>query len=200
MNLNLVIERECSRDHQTALRQFLCCKPGDPEWAMDPQDIYAVSACARPRPELCARFLPYPGTFPCMMKWSASANTVSARKPPRSTKVVHRHRAEGTGQHLGDTLLASVIMRLRDDAWRSNRTPLVLTQVDPRNKPSMDLFSRFGFVDEGPDPNDLEYHLLSLEFTGTNYVIGDQQGFPAAFHRNIPIAFVRDLFGLAVNT
>lgn len=64
MNLNLVIERECSRDHQTALRQFLCCKPGDPEWAMDPQDIYAVSACARPRPELCARFLPYPGTFP----------------------------------------------------------------------------------------------------------------------------------------
>lgn len=91
-------------------------------------------------------------------------------------------------------------MRLRDDAWRSNRTPLVLTQVDPRNKPSMDLFSRFGFVDEGPDPNDPEYHLLSLEFTGTNYVIGDQQGFPAAFHRNIPIAFVRDLFGLAVNT
>lgn len=68
------------------------------------------------------------------------------------------------GQHLGDTLLTSVIMRLRDDAWRSNRTPLVLTQVDPRNKPSMDLFSRFGFVDEGPDPNDPEYHLLSLEF------------------------------------
>lgn len=41
----------------------------------------------------------------------------------------------------------------------------MLTQVDPRNKPSMDLFSRFGFVDEGPDPNDPEYHLLSLEFT-----------------------------------
>ena len=56
------------------------------------------------------------------------------------------------GQHLGDTLLTSVIMRLRDDAWRSNRTPLVLTQVDPRNKPSMDLFSRFGFVDEGARP------------------------------------------------
>lgn len=93
-----------------------------------------------------------------------------------------------------------MIMRLRDDAWRSNRTPLVLTQVDPRNKPSMDLFSRFGFMDEGPDPDDPEYHLLPLEFTGTNYVIGDQQDFPAAFHRNIPIAFVRDLFDLAVNT
>lgn len=45
----------------------------------------------------------------------------------------------------------------------------------------MDLFSRFGFMDEGPDPDDPEYHLLPLEFTGTNYVIGDQQGFPAAF-------------------
>lgn len=55
-------------------------------------------------------------------------------------------------------------------------------------------------MDEGPDPDDPEYHLLPLEFTGTNYVIGDQQDFPAAFHRNIPIAFVRDLFGLAVNT
>ena len=37
MGLKLVIERECSRDHQTALRQFLCCEPGGPEWAMDPQ-------------------------------------------------------------------------------------------------------------------------------------------------------------------
>ena len=34
MGLKLVIERECSRDHQTALRQFLCCEPGGPEWAM----------------------------------------------------------------------------------------------------------------------------------------------------------------------
>ena len=37
MGLKLVIERECSRDHQTALRQFLCCEPGGPEWAMDRQ-------------------------------------------------------------------------------------------------------------------------------------------------------------------
>lgn len=56
------------------------------------------------------------------------------------------------GQHLGDTLLASVIMRLRDDAWRSNRTPLVLTRVDPRNKPSLDLFSRFGSWMRGQTP------------------------------------------------
>lgn len=38
MGLKLVIERECSRDHQMALRQFLCCEPGGPEWAMDPQE------------------------------------------------------------------------------------------------------------------------------------------------------------------
>ena len=185
MNLNLVIERECSRDHQTALRQFLCCKPGDPEWAMDPQR-YIRGLCVRKTPTGVMRTL-----------------LVVSGDIPLHDEVVgfceYGVGVETTNEH-GDTLLTSVIMRLRDDAWRSNRTPLVLTQVDPRNKPSMDLFSRFGFVDEGPDPNDLEYHLLSLEFTGTNYVIGDQQGFPAAFHHNIPIAFVRDLFGLAVNT
>ena len=42
MGLKLVIERECSihGDHQTALRQFLCCEPGGPEWAMDPQLLH----------------------------------------------------------------------------------------------------------------------------------------------------------------
>ncbi len=85
------------------------------------------------------------GEIPLHDEVAGSANTVSAWKPPGARRhlpdFVHRHRAEGTGAtsprhaaHLG-------IMRLRDDAWRSNRTPLVLTQVDPRNKPSMDLFS-----------------------------------------------------------
>lgn len=37
----------------------------------------------------------------------------------------------------------------------------------------------------GQTPDDPEYHLPPLEFTGTNYVIGDQQGFPAAFPQYI---------------
>lgn len=32
------------------------------------------------------------GDIPCMMKWPASANTVSAWKPPRSTKASTRFR------------------------------------------------------------------------------------------------------------
>lgn len=75
MGLKLVIERECSRDHQTALRQFLCCEPGGPEWAMDPQR-YIRDLSVRKTPKgSCARFLSYPEIFPCMMTWSASANT-----------------------------------------------------------------------------------------------------------------------------
>lgn len=205
MNLNLVIERECSRDHQTALRQFLCCKPGDPEWAMDPQR-YIRGLCVRKTPTGVMRtLLVVSGDIPLhdevvgFCEYGVGVETTKEHEGIYQISYIAT-ALKVRGQHLGDTLLTSVIMRLRDDAWRSNRTPLVLTQVDPRNKPSMDLFSRFGFVDEGPDPNDLEYHLLSLKFTGTNYVIGDQQDFPAAFHRNIPIAFVRDLFGLAVNT
>ena len=205
MNLNLVIERECSRDHQTALRQFLCCKPGDPEWAMDPQR-YIRGLCVRKTPTGVMRtLLVVSGDIPLhdevvgFCEYGVGVETTKEHEGIYQISYIAT-ALKVRGQHLGDTLLTSVIMRLRDDAWRSNRTPLVLTQVDPRNKPSMDLFSRFGFVDEGPDPDDPEYHLLSLEFTGTNYVIGDQQGFPAAFHHNIPIAFVRDLFGLAVNT
>lgn len=73
--LKLVIERECSRDHQTALRQFLCCEPGAPNGRWTRNATYVTSACARPRRGSCARFLSYPEIFPCMMTWSASANT-----------------------------------------------------------------------------------------------------------------------------
>lgn len=52
MGLKLVIERECSRDHQTALRQFLCCEPGGPEWAMDPQR-YIRDLSVRKTPKGC---------------------------------------------------------------------------------------------------------------------------------------------------
>ncbi len=151
MGLKLVIERECSRDHQTALRQFLCCEPGGPEWAMDPQR-YIRDLSVRKTPKGIMRtLLVVSGDIPLhegVYQISYIATALKVR-----------------GTHLGDTLLSSVIVRLRDDAWRFNRTPLVLTQVDPRNKPSMDLFTRFGFMDEGPDPDDPEYHLLSLEFT-----------------------------------
>ena len=77
MGLKLVIERECSRDHQTALRQFLCCEPGGPGSGDGPATLHTLHlpACARPRRGSCARFLSYPEIFPCMMTWSASANT-----------------------------------------------------------------------------------------------------------------------------
>ncbi len=81
------------------------------------------------------------------------------------------------GTHLGDTLLSSVIVRLRDDAWRFNRTPLVLTQVDPRNKPSMDLFTRFGFMDEGPDPDDPECTAVPFTRSGRGNVLRQQTAF-----------------------
>lgn len=156
MNLNLVIERECSRDHQTALRQFLCCKPGDPEWAMDPQ-IYTRSQRAQDPDRSYAH-------ASCHIRGHSLHDEVAGFcEYGVGVETTEEHEGiyqisyiatalKVRGQHLGDTLLTSVIMRLRDDAWRSNRTPLVLTQVDPRNKPSMDLFSRLGFVDEGQTP------------------------------------------------
>ena len=146
MGLKLVIERECSRDHQTALRQFLCCEPGGPEWAMDPQR-YIRDLSVRKTPKGIMRTL-----------------LVVSGDIPLHDDVVgfceYGVAVETTDEHEGVYQISYIAT-----AWRFNRTPLVRTQVDPRNKPSMDLFTRFGFMDEGPDPDDPEYHLLSLEFT-----------------------------------
>lgn len=168
MGLKLVIERECSRDHQTALRQFLCCEPGGPEWAMDPQR-YIRDLSVRKTPKGIMRtLLVVSGDIPLhddvvgFCEYGVAVETTDEHEGVYQISYIAT-ALKVRGTHLGDTLLSSVIVRLRDDAWRFNRTPLVLTQVDPRNKPSMDLFTRFGFMDEGPDPDDPEYHLLSLE-------------------------------------
>ena len=157
MGLKLVIERECSRDHQTALRQFLCCEPGGPEWAMDPQR-YIRDLSVRKTPKGIMRtLLVVSGDIPLhddvvgFCEYGVAVETTDEHEGVYQISYIAT-ALKVRGTHLGDTLLSSVIVRLRDDAWRFNRTPLVLTQVDPRNKPSMDLFTRFGFMDEGPIP------------------------------------------------
>ncbi len=154
MGLKLVIERECSRDHQTALRQFLCCEPGGPEWAMDPQR-YIRDLSVRKTPKGIMRtLLVVSGDIPLhddvvgFCEYGVAVETTDEHEGVYQISYIAT-ALKVRGTHLGDTLLSSVIVRLRDDAWRFNRTPLVLTQVDPRNKPSMDLFTRFGFMDEG---------------------------------------------------
>lgn len=129
----------------------------DPEWAMDPQR-YIRGLCARKTPTGVMRtLLVVSGDIPLhdevvgFCEYGVGVETTKEHEGIYQISYIAT-ALKVRGQHLGDTLLTSVIMRLRDDAWRSNRTPLVLTQVDPRNKPSMDLFSRFGFVDEGQTP------------------------------------------------
>ena len=75
MGLKLVIERECSRDHQTASGSSCAVNLEAPNGRWTRNATYVTSACARPRRGSCARFLSYPEIFPCMMTWSASANT-----------------------------------------------------------------------------------------------------------------------------
>lgn len=146
MGLKLVIERECSRDHQTALRQFLCCEPGGPEWAMDPQR-YIRDLSVRKTPKGIMRtLLVVSGDIPLhddvvgFCEYGVAVETTDEHEGVYQISYIAT-ALKVRGTHLGDTLLSSVIVRLRDDAWRFNRTPLVLTQVDPRNKPSMDLFT-----------------------------------------------------------
>ena len=118
----------------------------------------------------------------------------------RLPDLVYRHRFEGAW-HTSRRHSALLGYRaLRDDAWRFNRTPLVLTQVDPRNKPSHGPVHTIRIHGRGAGSRRPGIPSAASGIPPAPITIGDQQGFPAAFHRNIPIAFVRDLFGLAVNT
>lgn len=125
MGLKLVIERECSRDHQTALRQFLCCEPGGPEWAMDPQR-YIRDLSVRKTPKGIMRtLLVVSGDIPLhddvvgFCEYGVAVETTDEHEGVYQISYIAT-ALKVRGTHLGDTLLSSVIVRLRDDAWRFN--------------------------------------------------------------------------------
>lgn len=58
----------------------------------------------------------------------------------------------------GDFTLKHALRILKEDQKRTNRDAAVGARIDPRNQPSMNLFKRNGFTDEGEDDNALPYH------------------------------------------
>lgn len=152
MGLKLVIERECSRDHQTALRQFLCCEPGGPEWAMDPQR-YIRDLSVRKTPKGIMRtLLVVSGDIPlhddvvgfCEFGYDPAALESSGYAISFIATALSER-----GRHLGAILLDCALRWMANDAARHGRTPYVLTQIDPRNEASVHLFSGAGFENEG---------------------------------------------------
>ncbi len=118
MGLKLVIERECSRDHQTALRQFLCCEPGGPEWAMDPQR-YIRDLSVRKTPKGIMRtLLVVSGDIPLhddvvgFCEYGVAVGTTDEHEGVYQISYIAT-ALKVRGTHLGDTLLSSVIVRLR---------------------------------------------------------------------------------------
>lgn len=117
MGLKLVIERECSRDHQTALRQFLCCEPGGPEWAMDPQR-YIRDLSVRKTPKGIMRtLLVVSGDIPLhddvvgFCEYGVAVETTDEHEGVYQISYIAT-ALKVRGTHLGDTLLSSVIVRL----------------------------------------------------------------------------------------
>lgn len=168
MKLSVVMERPCTEAHQTALRHFVCCD-GGPEWAMDAQryirdlNIRKHSGDSEIMLLVVAGDSEYTDKVLGFCEYGAAAETADGE--PGFYQISYIATSfEVRGKHLGDLLLAAVLDRLRDDAFRTGRTPFVVTQIDPRNEPSIALFRRFGFSDEGGDPEDPEYHYWSLEF------------------------------------
>ena len=169
MGLSIVRARLSLEAHQTPLRRFVCCD-GGPEGAMDAQRYIRGLNIRRHADDSEIMLIvvegatAYADTVLGFCEYGVASET--ADDEPGFYQISYIATAlESRGKHLGDLLLAAVLNRLRDDAFRTGRTPFVLTQIDPRNKPSIALFRRFGFSDEGEDSEDPAYHFWSLEFT-----------------------------------
>lgn len=68
------------------------------------------------------------------------------------------------GKGVGYLMLDQTLHCLKDDAANNNRTPKVVTQINPGNAASVSLFSSYGFKDMGQDQELPEYHIWMLKF------------------------------------
>ncbi|MEK0216231.1 hypothetical protein [Bifidobacterium mongoliense] len=155
--MTIVVSRECTADDIRLLRQFSCCsnKEEPKEYEIDPQryirglkesdfdeDVIKMILTTAQSEKIFAfaeyGYLEKPGTY--VISWVASS-------------------AECTGNRLGASLLLIVLDEIGIDAFQCKRSHQVLTQIDPRNQASIQMFEHAGFEDTGVDQADSEYHI-----------------------------------------
>lgn len=164
MRIAIVTSRLCDPSDRLALRRFVCCPPGAPEYAMDVQRyIRAI------------RLEDEPGLYRMVLQYGESAGAPiigfcefgydpEALGDDGYAISFIAVALSDQGRHLGAILLDCVLRWMANDAARYGRTPYVLTQIAPDNEASMRLFSSAGFEDEGEDEDDPGYHIWSKTF------------------------------------
>lgn len=161
MRFRMISSRPCGPDDQLAVRRFVCCGTGAPEYAMDVQRyIRGLNLRKDPgdsvqRMVLCCEGMPDILAF-CEFGWIEQADSYAISF--LATALSEQRRG------LGFLLLATVLRWVGNDSAVTGRDNYIMTQIDPRNQASVRLFQSLGFEDEGVDEDDPGYHIWSRRF------------------------------------
>lgn len=164
MKIAIVTSRLCTPDDQLALRRFVCCEPGAPEYAMDVQR-YIRDLRVKDEPGMYRMVLQYGETpaAPIIGFCEFGYDPASDDSSGYAISFI-AIAADVQGKGLGTVLLDGVLRWMANDSARHGRSPYVLTQIDPRNTASSRLFASSGFESEGLDEDDPEYCIWSRTF------------------------------------
>lgn len=155
----MISSRICGPDDQLAVRRFVCCEKGAPEYAMDVQRYIRGLDLKGDTDDVLRMALYCEGDSDilsfCEFGWIESSDAYAISYI--ATALSER------GNGLGGMLLATVLRWVGNDSAVTGRDPYIMTQIDPDNHASVRLFKEYGFKDEGVDEDDSEYHIWSRD-------------------------------------
>ncbi len=157
VRFRMISSRICGPGDQLAVRRFVCCETGAPEYAMDVQRYIRGLDLKGNTDDVLRMALYCEGNLDilafCEFGWIGSTDSYAI-------SYIATALAEQCNG-LGVMLLATVLRWVGNDSVITGRDPYIMTQIDPRNRASMRLFEACGFSDEGVDEDDAEYHIWS---------------------------------------
>lgn len=155
----MISSRICGPDDQLAVRRFVCCEKGAPEYAMDVQRYIRGLDLKGDADNVLRMALYCEGDSDilafCEFGWIESSDAYAISYI--ATALSER------GNDFGGMLLATVLRWVGNDSAVTGRDPYIMTQIDPDNHASVRLFKEYGFKDEGVDEDDSEYHIWSRD-------------------------------------
>ena len=153
----MISSRICGPDDQLAVRRFVCCGAGAPEYAMDFQRYIRGLDLKENADDVLRMALYCEGDSDvlafCEFGWIGSSDAYAI------SYIATALSEQCNG--LGGMLLATVLRWVGNDSAVTGRDPYIMTQINPDNHASMRLFKAYGFSDEGADEDDPEYHIWS---------------------------------------
>ncbi len=157
VRFRMISSRICGPDDQLAVRRFVCCGAGAPEYAMDVQRYIRGLDLKENADDVLRMALYCEGDSDvlafCEFGWIGSSDAYAI------SYIATALSEQCNG--LGGMLLATVLRWVGNDSAVTGRDPYIMTQINPDNHASMRLFKAYGFSDEGADEDDPEYHIWS---------------------------------------